>query len=104
MTNRLFGDDIQLDALAKAVGTSHSFELRGGYYDFSAHAATWGTDAAVTVEQLMPDGATYVAVGDGLGADGSEQIYLPPGMYRFAVTSALGADAAVRLARIPLGD
>jgi hypothetical protein len=106
MTQRLTGDDIQVDALAKTLAThSEEFALRGGYYDFSAQCGTWGDPAGkVQVEQLMPDGATYVGVGDGLGADGTEQVYLPSGSYRFAVTSALGATAAVRLARIPLGN
>jgi len=104
MTQRLSGEDIQIDALAAALAThSATFDLMGGHYDFSAQCGTWGSDSGkVQVEQLMPDGTTYVGAGDGLGADGTEQFYLPPCTARISViTAALGATAAVRLARIP---
>lgn len=99
MVNNTLGDRISFDGLDSDTS---EFNLRGGLYDFAAYCETWG-GGKVAVERLAPGDAEWIAYGEGLSADGNEQFYLPPGVYRIAVDAATDP-IAVELSRIPLGD
>jgi hypothetical protein len=69
----------------------------GGKYMLAA-TATWNA-GNVTLQTLAPDGSTWVPAASALTADGSTTPYLPPGQYRFAITSATAV--YVSIARVP---
>lgn len=78
--------------------TPAAFTLLGGKYMLAAHA-TWG-GGSLTVEALMPDGTTYIAVTNGaLTADGSLTLDLPPGTYELVIATATGVEGA--LTKVP---
>ena len=81
----------------QAAGTLATMQVTGGYYQRSAHA-TWG-GGNVALQQLLPDGATWLALGSALSADGVDYFYLPPGQYRFVITTS--SAVYVALARVP---
>jgi hypothetical protein len=75
------------------VGASAAKNLKGGTYAFSA-AATFG-GGNVQVQALMPDSTTWANVGTSLTAAGLNSFDLPPGQYRFNVTTATAVYAAL---------
>lgn len=84
--------------LSNASATGAAATLQGGVYTLTA-VATW-TGGSATVEQLMPDGTTWVATDLTLSANGmADPIALPPGQYRIAIATATVVYAAV--SRIP---
>ena len=84
-----------------ATGPGTQFKLKGGVYAMGAVAGTWG-GGNVALQALLPDGVTfgpmYTAQGDANAQITSNSmispLYLPPGQYRFNVTTATGAVAA----------
>lgn len=70
-----------------------TFNLEGGLYQVSA-TATWGGGSAV-LEQLGPDGATWLTVALAISVDGGGTYYLPPGQYRWTVATATGVYTSV---------
>ena len=76
------------------ASTTAAFNLDGGKYCYAVKASTYGT---VTLQILLPDGATWATAPapDGSGtatvvtpviaADGAITIDLPPGIYRIAI-------------------
>lgn len=79
--------------------TTAAFALIGGKYGVS-YSATWG-GGSVTLQILGGDGATWVAALSNFTANGYSTVDLPPGQYRFAVTTATAVYLAI--ARIPEG-
>jgi hypothetical protein len=63
--------------------TPNDFNLDAGVFGLTLHATTWGT---ATLQKLLPDGATYVAVSSALAADGETVLQLPAGQYRLALS------------------
>src|SRR5690349_5986705 len=65
-----------------------AFTLKGGYYVVEA-IATWG-GGNIELQMLGPDGSTYLSLPTPLKltANGSIAGYLPPGQYRFTITTA----------------
>lgn len=78
------------------------FWIYGGRYMLTA-VATWG-GGNVVLETIGPDGSTYLAVAnladDAVEANGSFYYDLPPGQYRFNLTTATGV--YLKLTRVPL--
>lgn len=75
--------------------TPNDFNLDAGVFGLTLHATTWGT---ATLQKLLPDGATYVAVSSALAADGVTTLQLPAGQYRLAlagVTALTGEIAKI---------
>ena len=70
----------------------------GGLYQVAAVDGTWGGGSAV-LEQLNPDGLTWLTISTPITADGGQQLYLPPGGYRWTVATATGLTLSV--VRIP---
>jgi len=71
------------------------FTLLGGEYQVTAALSNGGS---VTLEGLLPDGATYSSVGASTvfsGGGGFAVVTLGPGQYKFAVTSANSVFVAV---------
>ena len=86
------------NTFASATSTA-GVVLEGGYYQLAAHSASWG-GGNTTVDQLMPDGSTWVkSTVLILSADGVVKGYLPPGQYRLTLTTTTAANVA--LVRIP---
>lgn len=81
-----------------AAGSSSAFALLGGKYQLAGHSAAWG-GGSLKVDQLMPDGATWVATALTLAADGTSTTDLPPGQYRFTLATTTAANAV--LTRVP---
>lgn len=73
--------------------TTAAFNLFGGNYALEV-AATFG-GGNVALQRLAADGATWVQVFN-FTANGYNQLNLPPGSYRFAVTTATGVYAEVK--------
>lgn len=75
--------------------TTAAFTLNGGYYMVAA-VATWG-GGNVELQALGPDAATWLSAPTALKltANGMIAGYLPPGQYRFAVTTATAVYCSV---------
>lgn len=83
-----------------AAGSTSAFKLAGGYYQLAATSSNWNS-GNLKVDQLMPDGTTWVQSATlALTANGVVFGYLPPGQFRLTLTTT--ADAAAALARVPL--
>ncbi len=65
-------------------GNTPAFSLFGGLYQVVAVGFTGGT---VTMNQLAPDGVTYLSVLGPWNQNGGCTIYLPPGVYLFTVVN-----------------
>jgi hypothetical protein len=71
------------------------FTLLGGQYQCTAALTSGGN---VTLQTLLPDGATYSSVGASTifsGGGGSAIVTLGPGQYKWGVTSATNVFVAV---------
>lgn len=82
------------------AATPVDFNLDAGLYGVTMHATVWGT---ATLQKLLPDGVTYVAVLPAVAADGYATVWLPAGQYRLAtagVTALIGEIALIRPGRI----
>jgi hypothetical protein len=78
------------------AATPASFALKGGHYSFSM-VATTGESPAATINQLGPDGSTYLATSLTLAASGIIQGFLPPGLYQLELTGLTAVYANVCL-------
>lgn len=65
--------------------TTSAFTLLGGQYGIQVTATFGGGNVAL--QRLSPDGSTWVQIQNFTVAGYINQ-YLPPGQYRFAVTTA----------------
>lgn len=74
------------------------FTLYGGRYQISVIATFGGGN--VLLEQLGPDNVTYLPVNIAFTANGYDSSDLPPGKYRFNLTTATAVYALI--VRIPL--
>lgn len=84
----------------KAIADAQGQSLRGGVYQLAAHSAAWGGGNA-QLQQLGPDGATYLNVGSQITADGVQgPLYLPPGVYQWVLTTTTAASLQVN--RVPM--
>lgn len=84
------------------ISATTNFSLNlGGYYAISV-LATWNSSGTVTLERLMPDGTTYVAVGASttFSANGSVVVQLPPGQYQWTIATATAVYASA--VRVPV--
>jgi hypothetical protein len=75
--------------------TTAAFALKGGYY-MVAVVATFG-GGNVELQGLGPDGSTWLSAPTALKltAAGTIAGYLPPGQYRFTITTATAVYASV---------
>ena len=77
--------------------------LVGGQYQLAGSSTTWN-GAVLTLDQLMPDGVTWVANAPltNTHANGVHTDYLPGGQYRLTVGTATPTDPVyAALVRIP---
>lgn len=78
-------------APAPVSATPPDFNLDAGVYGLTLTAGVWGT---ATLQKLLPDSSTYVAViGGGLAGDGYTTLVLPAGQYRLllaGITALVG--------------
>lgn len=65
------------------VATPPDFNLDAGVYGLTL-AWTAGT---ATLQKLLPDGVTYIAVSAAIAASGYTVLQLPAGQYRLAVVT-----------------
>lgn len=68
---------------AAVVATPPDFNLDAGWY---ALTLSW-TAGSATLQKLLPDGVTYVAVSPVIVASGITNLILPAGQYRLAVVT-----------------
>jgi len=73
--------------------TTDNFPLLGGVYQVAVIGTSFGT---VTFEQLGPDGSTYLNVDAAYSANGGGTYFIPPGLYRFAISSTTAVYAEVK--------
>jgi hypothetical protein len=78
------GDVVKFSNLG-AVTTS-AFNLFGGKYAVTWQATLGGGN--LQLQALSGDGSTFVAVGTAISAVGLTVFDLPPGTYRFVITTA----------------
>lgn len=69
-----------------AATTPQVFTLLGGKYGISVLAASWG-GGNVELHGLGADGTTYVKWGTQVTANGTQVLDLPPGQYKFVITT-----------------
>lgn len=82
-----------------ASANTAAFTLMGGVYSVAV-IATWNSTGTVTLQQLGPDGTTWMTALTAISADGiAAPVALPPGQYRLAIATATGVYATI--ARIP---
>lgn len=79
-------------------GTSPTKVLHGGLYEFAAVSSSWGSGSAV-LNQLGPDGTTFLSIATPLTANGGAMYYLPPGQYQIV---ASGATVSAHVVRVPI--
>jgi hypothetical protein len=97
-----------LDAVefSNIAATTAGFRLNGGFYMVSAVATFSGGN--VELQALGPDQSTYLSIPAALPAGTALKLlaagaitgYLPPGIYRFAITTATGVSCSV--AEVPI--
>lgn len=76
------------------AATTAGFLVKGGLYGLAVSATFGGGN--VQLQQLALDGSTWINVGTSITAAGlTSPIYLPPGQYRLAVTTATAVFAAL---------
>ena len=75
--------------------STSAFKLQGGYYVVAA-VATFG-GGSVELQALGPDQSTWLSLPTALKLTAAGMIagYLPPGQYRFAITTATGVYCSV---------
>jgi hypothetical protein len=73
--------------------TTAAFTLKGGDYGLTVTATFGGGN--VQLQILGPDGTTWLAVGAAITANGFVSQTLPPGQYRFAITTATAVFVAL---------
>lgn len=72
--------------------STSGFTLLGGLYGVLVTGTGFGT---VTLQGLSLDGSTWVTVLTAFSANGYASVYLPPGTYRFAISSASAVYASI---------
>ncbi|CAB4132180.1 hypothetical protein UFOVP134_56 [uncultured Caudovirales phage] len=78
--------------------------VSGGYYQLAAVSGAWNS-ASLQLQQLAPDGSTWLSVGSAVTANGVQLIYLPGGQYQMTVSVGTPTDKIyVALTRVPLSD
>lgn len=84
---------------ANVAATTSAFLLQGGKYAVKA-VATFSA-GSVKLQTLLPDGSTWLSVSSATDftAAGFATVDLPPGSYRFLITTATAVYASVD--RIP---
>lgn len=80
------------------AATTAAFTLNGGKYQVGV-VGTFGGSGAVGLEQLGPDGATWMASHTVMEANGYAVIEAAPGSFRVAVTDTTAL--YVKIVRIP---
>jgi hypothetical protein len=75
--------------------TTAAFTLKGGYYSLACVATFGGGN--VELQVLGPDQSTYLSAPTALklSAAGTIAGYLPPGQYRFLITTATAVYCSV---------
>ena len=88
-------DPVDVQTFSNISASTAQFRLNGGYYMVAA-VATWG-GGNVELEALAPDGSTWLSAPTAikLTANGMIAGYLPPGQYKFAVTTATAVYCSV---------
>ncbi len=74
--------------------TPNDFNLDAGAYGLALHATVWGT---ATLEKLMPNGSTYIAVANVISADGYVELHLPAGQYQLALSGVTALTGEIAL-------
>lgn len=73
--------------------TTAAFNLNGGQYTVAV-VATFG-GGSVQLQMLGPDASTWINMGAPFTANGSQNFFFPPGIFRFVVTTATGVFAVI---------
>lgn len=86
--------------LSNASATSAAFDCPGGDCVFMASGTFGG--ATVSLQVMLPDGATWIAAGSQttLTANGGGYVILPPGQIRVAVTGGSPSALFASIARV----
>ena len=89
------GTAVDAISFASISATTAAFKLNGGHYMVAA-VATFG-GGSVELQALGPDASTWLSAPTPLKltAAGSIAGYLPPGQYRFAITTATAVYCSV---------
>ena len=91
--------NVEVEVIAAAAGTFGPFSLSGGMYQVAANG-TWGGGSAI-LNQLGPDGYTYLSVSASITADGGQTLFLPPGIYEVVTVTATGVIVDIAKIRSP---
>lgn len=82
-------------SFSNIAANTASFYLKGGYYMVTAVATFGGGN--VELQGLGPDGSTFLSAPTPLKLTAAGMIagYLPPGTYRFTITTATAVFCSV---------
>lgn len=83
-----FASDAENVFITNKSATTGPFNLMGGQYGVTA-IGTWGGGNAA-LQKLAADGSTYVTCLTAFTVNGYASVYLPPGQYQLAITTATG--------------
>lgn len=81
-----------------SASTSASFQLVGGKYGITGHAASWNAGNA-TLQVRAADDSTWLTAATAISVDGYQTADLMPGLYRVVLTTTAAANIGV--SRIP---
>ena len=73
-------------SFSNSSATTGAIRLKGGKYGLLVTATFSGGN--IQLQTLSNDGSTWVNVGSSVTANNFSTLDLPPGQYRFAVTTA----------------
>lgn len=79
-------------SFSNIASTTAAFQLAGGWYGVAVIGTGFGT---VTLQILGPDGTTYLTATTAFSANGYTLLQLPPGSYKFAITTTTAVYASV---------
>jgi len=79
------------------AGTYGPFVLYGGIYQISAVGFVSGS---AILQELGPDGSTWLDVSNSITANGGDTIYLPPGQYQWVTTT--DPSLSMTVVRVPV--
>lgn len=75
------------------AATTAAFSLASGLYGITVSATFGGGN--VVLQRLAPDGTTFIAVHTAMTAAGYTTVFLPPGTYKLAITTATAVYAYI---------
>lgn len=99
---RSTADALRVKNAAGASSPLGPLSIFGGRYQLATVASAYGS-TGVQIEQLGPDGSTWLNIGSAVTANGVVNNDLPPGQVRFALDASV-AGLYLTFVRVPVSE